>query len=382
MLTRMRNLWRAAGAWWCRLGGGRLSAPGRWFAWTVLVTIGALALAATAVYVVDPFQVYRKPTLYKPVFDDSYSTMPGIIRHYDYDGIVVGSSMCQNFRISDIRQRLDWNCVKLTPAGCRPATIRLLTTMACAHRPVKHVLLGLDVLNFGGDPDSHRVTLPDYLYDDTPWNDYRYLWNRTVLFEKIPDALKANFLKKPKYRQKLDADRMWAWDFEDGRKQYGRAAVMLEDEAQGWSRPAPINDAEARRMRASFEKNILALVRAQPKTEFVVFLPPYSAQAWLRASQCGNLERLLAFKRQAVCDLLAEPNVKLYDFQDEAEIVCNLDNYKDPTHYSPAINRLILGRIAQDRNRVRSVPPPETPDPVRVLTERFAAEEAARPAAK
>ncbi len=378
MLKQMRNSWRAAGAWWGRLGGGFLSAPGRWFLWTLAAALALLALAAVAVYVVDPFQAYRKSAWLKPAFTDSYSTMPGLIRHYEYDSVLVGSSMCQNFRVSDLRDRLGWNCIKLTPAGCRPATIRLLTTMACARRPVTHVLIGLDVLNFGGDPDSHRTTLPDYLYDDNPWNDYRYLWNRTVLFEKIPDVLKANFLKKPKYRQKLDADRMWAWDFEDGRKQYGRNAVMLEDEAQGWSRPTPIDETGEKQMRASFEKNILALVRAQPKTEFVIFFPPYSAQAWLRASQCGNLDRLLAFKRRAARDLLAEPNVKLYDFQGEAEIVCNLDNYKDPTHYSPAINRLILERIAQGRNRVPGAPTPETPDPVRVLTERFAAEEAAR----
>lgn len=36
------------------------------------------------------------------------------------------------------------------------------------------------------------------------------------------------------------------------------------------------------------------------------------------------------------------PNIKLYDFFSNYEIICNLDNYKDFEHYGEEINSKIL----------------------------------------
>ena len=377
MLTQIRIFRKAASDWWYKQGARFLSTPGRWFVWTIMTTITVLILAGLTVYVIDPFQVYRKPILGQPVFTDAYSTMPGLIRHYNYDSLVVGSSMCQNFRISDIRNLLGWNCIKLTPSGCRPATVRLLVSMACARKPVKHVLLGVDILNFGGKATEHRVILPDYLYDDNPWNDYRYLWNKTILFSNIPDVLKANLRHKAKYRQKLDIDRMWAWDFGDGRYRYGRDAVMGEEQAMAWARPAPLDAAASDRMRESLEINFLSIIRANRGTEFVLFFPPYSILAWFIARESGNLDSYLEFKHWSIPLLQREPNVKLYDFQGERDIMCNFDNYKDSTHYSPAINRLILERIARDQNRITREDSTGAVDIIRSAVAEFSAAKAA-----
>jgi hypothetical protein len=285
--------------------------------------------------------------------------------------------MCQNFRISDIRKQLGWDCIKLTPAGCRPATTRLLVEMACARKQVKHVLLGIDVLNFGGQADAHRIALPEYLYDENPWNDYRYLWNKTVLFENVPGIFKANLLHKAKYRQKLDADRMWSWDFEDGRKKYGRDVVMRESQAQGWARLPALDAAAPARMQKSLEDNILSVVRAHPKTEFILFFPPYSVLAWFHCRESGNLDKYLDFKQWCIPLLLGEPNVKLYDFQGEREIICNFDNYKDASHYSPAISRLVLERMAVEKNRITREDRVTQADCIRTAVEEFAAAESA-----
>ena len=51
--------------------------PRRWFLRVVTVALGALLLIGLIVYVIDPFQAYRKPTLYRPVFADPYYSIPG-----------------------------------------------------------------------------------------------------------------------------------------------------------------------------------------------------------------------------------------------------------------------------------------------------------------
>ena len=46
---------------------------------------------------------------------------------------------------------------------------------------------------------------------------------------------------------------------------------------------------------------------------------------------------------QIATELLLDcPNVKLYNFFDKYDIICNLDNYRDKEHYSAQINSRIL----------------------------------------
>ena len=46
--------------------------------------------------------------------------------------------------------------------------------------------------------------------------------------------------------------------------------------------------------------------------------------------------------------MLACPNVKLYSFFDQYEIICNPDYYCDDGHYNAEINSRILFWIAED----------------------------------
>ena len=50
--------------------------------------------------------------------------------------------------------------------------------------------------------------------------------------------------------------------------------------------------------------------------------------------------------------LLAYDNVQVYDFQAQAEWICDLDNYIDTRHYSGAINDAMAEAMAAGENRV------------------------------
>jgi len=328
-------------------------APHRWCRAVLVTTLALLFLIGALVYVVDPFQVYRRPTLYKPVFIEAYSSIPGIIRNYDYDSIVVGSSMSQNFRISDIEALLGWKSVKLTPPGCRPATAKLFMTAACDRKQIRNVLYSLDIPSYTKGIDTHHTTLPTYLYDDSPWNDYLYLWNQTVISEGIVKVFKALSGRK-RYRLKQNEDRMWSWDVEDGYRQYGATIVAKKERTRGKALGGDTLDSTMpAEMRESLELNQLNLIREHPRVSFIVFFPPYSIQAWHNVKTSGNLDVYLQFKRDACELLLACPNVRVFDFQTNRDIICNFDNYKDGTHFSPAISHLILERIANEEDRIQ-----------------------------
>ena len=44
--------------------------------------------------------------------------------------------------------------------------------------------------------------------------------------------------------------------------------------------------------------------------------------------------------------------MQIYFYQGEEEIITNLDNYKDYSHYGPWINNLITQYISEGRNQV------------------------------
>lgn len=63
-----------------------------------------ISLLCTVTYIVDPYFQYR-------VKDNSYMLNgwyvgPGLIKNYDYDTLIIGSSMTQNFDMDVFRENL------------------------------------------------------------------------------------------------------------------------------------------------------------------------------------------------------------------------------------------------------------------------------------
>ena len=50
--------------------------------------------------------------------------------------------------------------------------------------------------------------------------------------------------------------------------------------------------------------------------------------------------------------LLSRENVKLFYFQNDREIITNLENYMDILHFSPEINRYICDSLIKGEHRV------------------------------
>ena len=51
-----------------------------------------------AVIVIDPFQIYHKATAFIPPIDNGHQIYAnaGIAKSYDYDSVIIGSSMTEN----------------------------------------------------------------------------------------------------------------------------------------------------------------------------------------------------------------------------------------------------------------------------------------------
>ena len=309
--------------------------------------LAAFLFLSALVIAIDPFQVYRKATRYLPPIDNTTQVYAnaGIVRNYEYDSAIVGTSVTENFRPSQMDDLLGGRFIKLCTSAGTAYNHALLMNLAFDTHEMKRIVYGLDVYSFIGALDKTGSKVPLYLYDKNPFNDAEYWLNRSVLASFLPRCLRA-------WGQTQDdslRDSMYCWA---GRDEYGEAALYnaLFDQ------PAVVNPADkyVEAAKANLETHLIAYIEAHPETQFDIFFPPYSAAEWSTMLSKGNLEAMLSLRGLCYDMLSSHDNVTIYDFSTREDWVLDLANYKDTLHYGQWINDEIVREIASGENACMS----------------------------
>ena len=298
-------------------------------------------------FVVDPYQQYRKPNWYEPHYYRPLQRYisPGMARTYDYDTVITGSSMMENYRNAEAGTILRGKVINLSMGAMTAYELRELLTSILRAGRAKHIIFDLNFNAFAGSPTMQVVAepLPLYLYDDRRWNDVHYLLQAQTLWRSL------GIVSGAKGRFATDPDKPWYWadEYEFSERAATRGldlANINRDFKQG---PRTLEG-----MRASFDANLLPIVRAHPGVRFSLMYPPYSKLVWKDFQQRNQVDVTLAFKRYVLDSVRGLPNVALYDFQARRDWVANLDNYKDIYHFNPQISRALIEAIAAGADRV------------------------------
>ena len=327
----------------------------QWLFKTVLFTTALLLAFGSFNYIFDPLQQYRAATLYKPHFTNARYLTPGLAKSYDYDSVVVGSSMTENFIISNVESILGFGkTIKFSSGGTTSHELKLVLDVAFKHKKIKNVLYGLDFYAFSGEADRllhGEGSLPMYLYDDNYWNDYKYIFN----IDTIKMSLKTALLQKSKSKSiELNYNKMFEWQHRYKAKDFNESKIlkMWNDPQTRFNEGFNIKDFTLDKLKKSFAHNLLPLIEMHPETNFYIFYPPYSILAYIDAKENGSLINVLAFKKYIFSIVSKYPNVKLYDFQMAKDVTFNLNNYRDFTHYHQKINHWMLEQIKMNKHLV------------------------------
>lgn len=93
----------------------------QWAALSLSLLGAGIGGIIAAVALVDPFEVYHKATAFIPPITNgtqNYSNA-GIAKNYEYDSVVIGSSMTENFTPSQLDRLFGGQFVKLPINGGR-----------------------------------------------------------------------------------------------------------------------------------------------------------------------------------------------------------------------------------------------------------------------
>lgn len=320
----------------------------KWNRMVLLGTVGILFVVALITFVIDPYLHYRKPSgiLQYPLKEERYIN-DGIARNYTYEAMITGTSMAQNFKASQMEELWQVKTVKTAYSGATFHELKKSMERAISYNPdLKYILCSLDGsrINHDAFSDSYEG-YPEYLYDNNPFNDVKYLLNKDV----IPTTIAVvNYTRAGNKTTSMDAYGSWSQY-----KVYGKEAVeatVVPKQAAAEKVSFTLED-EAR-VRENVTENYLKLAQDNPQITFYFYLPPYSVYYWEDLVKTGQLEAQLKAEELAVSLLTEASNVQVYGFADKTEITEDLDNYMDVLHYGDWINEEIMNMIYEGEGKL------------------------------
>lgn len=306
----------------------------------IIITGISLLCLGTITVIVDPYFHYHAPLngLEYPIKNERYQN-DGILKNFQYDAIITGTSMTENFKSSEFDRLFQVNSIKTPFGGASFKEINDSLKRAIeANSKIRIILRGLDYTSLLSDKDVMRYDLdsyPLYLYDNILFNDVKYILNKTILFENTYGVIE--YSKSGKKTPTFDVYANWM----EG-KTFGKEALDLIYERTEKLKILEFCENDKERLRQNLKQNVTELVEQNPHIQFYLFFTPYSIYYWDSINQEGTLKKQLDAEKMAIEIMLEYDNIHLFSFFDEFDMICDLNNYKDVFHYGEDINSQIL----------------------------------------
>ena len=332
------------------------------------ISSGILLLLCIAIVVLfDPFFQYHKPLPgLKAVLTDKEYQCVGSLKTFDYDSVVAGSSVAENYYNDWFNEGFDCNVIKAIRSYGATADLCYLLDIAFEHQDLKYVFYNLDPTALSTEPETtYELTgCPMYLYDDNYLNDMEYWLNKGVLMEKIPYLIANSTIG--------DYDENDSYNWAQWKNFNSDMVLGLYIRKPSVSEMKPENCYED-----LLRQNIKLLtdrIEAHPDTEFYIFVPPYSMMWWDNVYREGDTDAYLYNMQKAMEALLPYENVKFFYFQNDRQVITNLENYMDTLHFSPEINQYICDCLISGKNQIHEDNYLENIEDMRALSEEIVTE--------
>lgn len=308
----------------------------------ILVIAIELFAVVAVVWFFDPFYQYHAPFVGEAVLNDRDNQVPGTIRTFDYDSVLVGSSVAENCDSTYLDRVYGCSTLKVIKASGSTADLLYYLDMVREHRELKNVFYCLDISALSGETETvlYGDEYPRYLHTDTVLDDWTYLVNKEILLEKIPMSLAYGAMGRNTGGQAYD----WSAD-----KDFSRTGAMRAYEKPAENLPEMSFEDEKEKIAANIQM-LVSEIESHPNTEYALFMPPYSLLWWDCAKANGYQERYFYILEQLLPRVTELSNAKVYDYQAEADIVLNLDNYMDMIHYGPWVNQWMLESMGEGKD--------------------------------
>ena len=330
----------------------------RWLITYFSCVVVLMGIIAGVVAYVDPFMHYHKPFTDQFFYslDNQRSQNDGIAKHFDYDAIVIGSSMTENFKTSEIDHIFGVNSIKIPYSGGSYKELNdSLKNALSSNAEINMIIRCLDMDRFFDDQSAMRTDLgsfPTYLYNQNLFDDVNYVFNRDVIYTRTLPMLKNKMVGGEPGITPFDEYSNWMGDFT-----FGKNSVLAPEMSSGYKFTSPtgqeiLTNEEKETISGNITENVVRLAEENPDVEFYYFFPPYSAVWWGHKWQSGLLEKEIAAEKYIIELMLPHENIHLFSWNDRLEVTADLNNYKDMTHYGIWVNSWMLEQMKKGEGQI------------------------------
>lgn len=312
---------------------------------SIAIFISAITIIICTTIVVDPYFHFHAPLDnlgYLIDYNDGRYQNDGLIKHFEYDALIIGTSMALNFKTSEVNDLFDVNSAKAIFFGGPYKEIGDNLQIALENKSgIKMIIRGLDVDYLTQDKDAlfagvveQGFQYPTYLTDNDWKNDISYLLNKSILRKTL--GVLFNTAKGNTTAMDYPDSCNYTWGKEAVLSTYVRPKKM-DSKKQ-------INFEIEKTVRDNIDQNVIELAKQYPDVEFYCYLTPYSICYWDTVNQRGEIDYDIEVQKIAIEEILKSgaDNIFLFSFFENYEMICNLDNYKDRGHYGEWINSAML----------------------------------------
>ena len=315
----------------------------KWVIALISITMTVVLMFGALQYYLDPLLQYggeRGPLTFRR-YNELYGN-PGIAKNYNYNAVLLGSSIIENTKVDEMNDLFNCNTAKVPYAGGHSYEHRKILDVCygSGHR-VDKVFWALDEFALTVDADTPRWPLPEYLYDDNKINDISYLLNLDIFYYYTLQDIKQTLSHK---HDTLMMEGTWG----DDESIYSKDNAVKSITYPKRQKEVKEKTYYEKELMDNLDNNIIPVIENHPETEFHFFLVPYSVLWWYIAKSDGELDAHIYDIRTTISQILEYENVKVHFFQGDKEIITNLDLYKDYLHYNPDINSWMLEEMKKE----------------------------------
>jgi hypothetical protein len=348
----------------------------------VLAAAGIAGLIAAFNYVVDPLQIFHRPWFYPARYtSDPRLGNAGLIESQRFDTAFMGTSFSYAIRQSEIDDALGGKSLKLAMTGGTSKEQFVVLSAALRKQPQRIVWQMDDYMFRGsGDVDAYLKSdlyrrdvagLSGYLFDLGTGREALWivlgLWKPT---RRLGFRLNEIGYLKFDRDDPGELNTVPEWVNLSAAFNQSNAKAAFE---QNLKNPGLAISSFSDKMAANFDRDALALIRANPGVKFIVYFPPSSIldPVAIRTISKATFEMIQRFHEYQLRRLSELPNVSAFDFRDVEAITHDLSLYRDTIHYSPDTNKKLLAFIASGQHQVDRAKPTAALERLRGQVDRY-----------
>ncbi|STQ85668.1 hypothetical protein LS73_004375 [Helicobacter muridarum] len=321
-------------------------------------------------YLYDPMQIWHKPYWRDITFFDytghGRSQARGVIDFYQFDSIIMGSSMLfkSDEKLADEKLKGTW--VNFSTGGASNYEKAVILNYGLKHKNIKQVIMSIEGFWQTVDKDARDFK---YIYDENPINDIKLYLNYHFISCALIWSLNQECVgNKNTYRQRIQSS-----DTQSNTKTADTTKLDTDEEIRAWltrnqnkktkklyddlrnfaNNPFTVaeHEIDIKRHEAYLNDNILFLAKQNPNTKFYFVIPPYTRLTFRLKDEIYDLYEWEMSLRLLVEMTKDMENVGIYGF-DSLDYPNRLANYFDTTHYGRDMNEMQIDSIATNKHRI------------------------------